>query len=212
MAGLESRPHVLVIGGGIGGFTTALACARRGMSVHVLERAPEIKEIGAGLQLGPNAGRLLGELGVLDSVLRTAVLPERFVILDAYTGREIYQARFGQALAERFGAPYTVMHRADLLDTLLQGSLATGLVTAFTGKEVVGVEQDARGATVTCADGSTHSADVVIGADGLRSAVRREVLDDSEPAVSRYAIYRGPGPRPEGWRTRSPCTRATGCT
>ncbi|MFF0106371.1 FAD-dependent oxidoreductase [Streptomyces hirsutus] len=198
MAGPESRPHVLVIGGGIGGFTTALACARRGMSVHVLERAPEIKEIGAGLQLGPNAGRLLGELGVLDSVLRTAVLPERFVILDAYTGREIYQARFGQALAERFGAPYTVMHRADLLDTLLQGSLATGLVTAFTGKEVVGVEQDARGATVTCADGSTHSADVVIGADGLRSAVRREVLDDSEPAVSRYAIYRGPGPRPEG--------------
>lgn len=190
--------HVVIVGGGIGGFTAALACARRGLSVQVLERAPEIKEIGAGLQLGPNAGRVLGELGVLDAVLRTAVLPERFVILDVTTGRELFSAELGRPLAGRYGAPYTVLHRGDLLTALVEASLDTGRVVATAGQEVVALEQDPGGVTVTCTDGASYRGDVVIGADGLRSAVRRIVLDDRPPLRSPYVIYRGPGPRPEG--------------
>lgn len=194
-----SRPaHIVVVGGGIGGVSAAIALAKRGMSVTVLERAPEIKEIGAGIQLGPNAGRVIQELGVMDTVMRTAVLPERIVIRDIYTGREIYQARAGKELAERYGAPYTVMHRADMLEALLHGALATGRVEVATGKEVVGLEQTGSSARVECADGSTYEGDAVIGADGLRSRIRALTLDDSEPIRSEYVIYRGPGPKPEG--------------
>ncbi|MFE9922875.1 FAD-dependent oxidoreductase [Streptomyces sp. NPDC005774] len=189
---------IVVVGGGIGGVSAAVALAKRGMEVTVLERAPEIKEIGAGLQLGPNAGRVLQDLGVMDAVLRTAVLPHRFVLRDIYTGNEIYQATMGKEFVQRYGAPYTVIHRADLLDALLEVALATGNVEVVTGKEVVAVEQTDTAAHVRCADGSTYRGDAVIGADGLRSAVRRLTLDDSEPIRSEYVIYRGPGPRPEG--------------
>lgn len=190
--------HVVVVGGGIGGVSTAIALAQRGMTVTVLERAAEIKEIGAGIQLGPNAGRVLQELGVWDAVMRTAVLPRRFVLRDIYTGKDIYQAKMGPELVARYGAPYTVMHRADLLDALLEGAIATGRVEVATGKEVVAVEQDARQARVVCADGSSYEGDVVVGADGLRSRVRACTLDDSEPIRSQYVIYRGPGPKPVG--------------
>lgn len=195
---MTAADKIVVVGGGIGGVSAAVALAKRGMEVTVLERAPEIKEIGAGLQLGPNAGRVLQDLGVMDAVLRTAVLPHRFVLRDIYTGNEIYQATMGKEFVQRYGAPYTVIHRADLLDALLEVALATGNVEVVTGKEVVAVEQTDTAAHVQCADGSTYRGDAVIGADGLRSAVRRLTLDDSEPIRSEYVIYRGPGPRPEG--------------
>ncbi len=187
-----------MVGGGIGGFTTALALALRGMEVQVLERAPEFTEIGAGLQFGPNANRALERLGVLDAVLKTAVLPTKFAIMDVYTGAELYHAKLGEVLASRYGAPYTVMHRHDLLTALMEGARATGRVEALPGKEVVDLAQDSTGVRVTCADGSTYQGDVLVGADGVRSIVRRLVLDDSEPLMSEYVIYRGPGPRPEG--------------
>lgn len=193
----SSPLRVIVVGGGIGGFTTALALARRGISVDVLERAPEFKEIGAGLQVGPNAGRLLRELGVFDAVLGRAVLPSRFVIIDVYSGNELHSADF-TGLTERYGAPYTVMHRHDLLTALMDAAAETGLVRATPGKEVIGVDQDGQRATVWCADGTTYEADVLLGADGLNSVVRRQVLDVAPPLTSDYVIYRGPGPRPEG--------------
>ncbi len=195
---VDASAQVVVVGGGIGGFSTALALARKGITVQVLERHPEIKEIGAGLQLGPNAGKVMERMGVLDPVLRTAVIPERFVISDVITGRELYAAELGDKLRDRFGAPYTVMHRGDLLADLIREALGTGLVEATPGKEVVSVSQDDRTATVSCADGSSYTADTVVGADGLRSVIRRLVLDPAAPLRSPYVIYRGPGPRPEG--------------
>ncbi|TWP50451.1 FAD-dependent oxidoreductase [Lentzea tibetensis] len=189
---------VLVVGGGIGGVATALSLARRGISATVLERAPVIEEVGAGLQVGPNAWRMLTRLGVIDRLDASAVRPSRAVMKDIYTGEEITSLDFGAGFVERYGAPYTVMHRADLLSALIDGCAATGLVRLEAGKEVVHVEQTGDDATVRCSDGSTYTADALVGADGLRSTVRRFVLDDEQPVVDTYVVYRGPGPRPDG--------------
>jgi len=188
--------RILVVGGGIGGIATALACARKGIAVRVLERAPVIAEVGAGLQVGPNAWRALTSLGVIGRLNHTAVLPRRAVMLDVITGEEITSLEFGAEFVLRYGAPYAVMHRGDLLTSLIEGCEATGLVTLEPGREVVELTQTTDEATVRCADGSTYAAAAVIGADGLRSTVRRFLLDRAAPLVSRYVVYRGTIPRP----------------
>lgn len=189
---------VVVVGGGIGGVAAALSLARKGIGVRVLERAPVIEEVGAGLQVGPNAWRALTELGVIDRLEATAVRPNRAVMKDITTGEEITSLDFGPGFVERYGAPYTVMHRADLLSALLAGCEDTELVTLHPGKEVTHVEQNGEYAAVRTSDGYEYRADVVIGADGLRSTVRSLVLDDAPPLVDSYVVYRGPGPAPEG--------------
>lgn len=194
----SDEPQVLIIGGGIGGVATALACARAGVPARLLERAPELREIGAGLQLGPNAGRVLRELGVFDLTARSAVLPRRAVLINADTGEEVASLWFDADFRARYGAPYTVMHRGDLLTALLDGCAATGLADIVTGKEVTGFEQDAAQVTVACADGTEFRAAAVIGADGINSTIRKTVIGPDAPLASSYAIYRGPGPRPAG--------------
>ncbi|WP_238007058.1 FAD-dependent monooxygenase [Dactylosporangium sp. AC04546] len=188
--------QILIVGGGIGGVATALACARKGIAVRVLERAPVIAEVGAGLQVGPNAWRALTSLGVIGRLERSAVLPRRAVMLDVTTGEEITSLGFGPEFVSRYGAPYAVMHRGDLLTALIEECKATGLVTLEPGKEVVDLTQTADEVTVRCADGSTYRAAAVIGADGLRSTVRRFLLGEEAPLVSRYVVYRGTIPRP----------------
>src|SRR5882762_4978277 len=110
----------LVVGGGIGGLATALAVARTGFDVRVLERAPEFAEIGAGLQLAPNATRVLRQLGVLDQLLDVGVRPERLVLRSAVDGTELTSLDLGEQFQDRFGGVYVVLHRADLLDGLLE--------------------------------------------------------------------------------------------
>lgn len=194
----SDRATVLIVGGGIGGVATALACARRGITARVLERASELAEIGAGLQLGPNGVRILRGLDVLDVVERTAVVPRRAVMLDVNTGAEIYSLAFDDTFVARFRERYTVMHRGDLFATLLAAARETGRVEVLPGKEVVAVEQDDDGATAHCADGTSYRGDLLVGADGLHSAVRRTVIGDAAPLASDYVVYRGPGPRPAG--------------
>ena len=188
--------QILIVGGGIGGVATALACARKGIAVRVLERAPVIAEVGAGLQVGPNAWRALTSLGVIGRLNRSAVLPSRAVMLDVISGEEITSLDFGPEFVLRYGAPYAVMHRGDLLTSLIEGCQATGLVTLEPGKAVVELSQTAGEATVRCADGSSYVAAAVVGADGLRSTVRRYLLDEAAPLASRYVVYRGTIPRP----------------
>ncbi len=191
-----SRTQITIVGGGIGGMTTALACALQGIEVRVLEQAQRITEVGAGLQLAPNATRILRHLGVFDDVMATAVMPNRFVIRDVHTGDQLYQAQLGPRVAAHFGSPYILVHRADLLDALLQAALTTGRVEVHTAKRVPSLHQDARAVTIGCDDGTEYRADAVIGADGLRSVLRREILDDSPPSPSTYVLYRGTGLRP----------------
>ena len=198
----ESVPF-LIAGGGIGGLAAALALGRRGQPVHVLERAPEFGEIGAGLQVAPNASRVLDSLGVLESVTKDAFFPERLVVMDAVTGEEITAADTGSRFVERYGYPYFVTHRADLLQALLDAARAEPNVTLEPSKDVISVEPlSGAGARVTCADGSVYQAEALVGADGLRSVTRRVIVDEGEPACSGYVAYRGTIPM-EDMRARA---------
>jgi 3-hydroxybenzoate 6-monooxygenase len=182
---------LLVVGGGIGGLGAALAAGRRGFDVTVLERAPEFVEIGAGLQLAPNATRVLRGLGVLDSVLDAGVLPDRLVLASAVSGDELTSLDL-RDFDELYGGPYVVIHRSDLLAILHQACLEEPNIELRPGHAVVEVDPlgAAGGVRVRCADGSEHSADALVGADGLHSTVRK-LVDQGEPVFSGYVAYRG---------------------
>jgi salicylate hydroxylase len=172
---------VIVVGGGIGGFANAYALAQAGHRVRVLEQAPEFTEVGAGLQMAPNATRILREWGLLDEVLEAGVSPRRLVFKDAVDGRELTHLAFDQEFLQRYGAPYVVIHRSDLLSILQRACERAGveLVANCTVKDV---ETALDEAVVTSSTGE-HRADVVVAADGLRSVLRRKFSDD-EPICS----------------------------
>lgn len=188
-----SRHRWLIVGGGIGGLSAALALARAGQPCHVLERAPEFAEIGAGLQIGANATRTMARLGILPQAESLAVRPGRGVLMDAAGGTMLTALDVGAKYRDRYGFPYLVIHRSDLLEILLDACRASGLVTFATSKNVTQVAADAGGGQVSCEDGSSYEADVIIGADGLRSVVR-QLIDTSEPMLNGYVAYRGTMP------------------
>lgn len=188
------RTGLLVIGGGIGGMATALSAARAGRQVRLLERAPAFAEIGAGLQVGPNAVRVLTNLGLYPRIEEVAVFPERVLFMDALTGTHLTSLDLGPAFRERYGAPYAVMHRSDLLDILLDACRDSDLIDLENSREVTEVRDlDGRTVRVECADGSVYEADAVIGADGLNSHVR-QLLSDDPLVCSGYVAYRGTMP------------------
>ncbi|GAA4656373.1 FAD-dependent monooxygenase [Streptomyces youssoufiensis] len=188
------RVPFLIIGGGIGGMTAGLCLARAGFDVHVVEQAPEFGELGAGIQLAPNALRVLTALDLGPDLAAVAVYPRNLVFLHADTGRRLTTVDLGDAFRARYGQPYTVLHRGDLLDILLAACRAHERVTLESGREVVEV-RDAEGesATVRFADGETYACEAVIGADGLWSRTRALVADDA-PLCSGYVAYRGTVP------------------
>ena len=186
----ESAREIVVVGGGIGGLTTALALARDGRTVRVLERAERFAEVGAGLQLAPNATGILRRLGVLDAVLDVGVAPARIVVADARTGEGLVSADLGDRFLRTFGSPYLVVHRGDLLDVLLQAARSAGVVLE-NGKAVVRTETVGGETRVVCSDGSEYAARAVIAADGLRSHLREAIHGASEPIASGYVAYRG---------------------
>jgi len=181
---------VLVVGGGIGGLATALAAARAGRDVWLVEQAAEFGEIGAGLQLGPNAVRAFDRLGLYDAVAKNAVFPSRSVVRDAMDGSVLTVLDFGSSFVERYGYPYIVAHRRDVLDALLAACHAQPKIHLENGRQVVGVHEDAEAAAVTFADGETYRARVLVGADGINSRVRR-LLDTSDPTFSGHVANRG---------------------
>lgn len=187
--------EILIVGCGIGGATTALALGRAGIKVRVLERAPVIAEVGAGLQVGPNAMRVLRDLGVRQHLLEKEVLPDRAVMRDISTDEEVVSVDFGADFRARYEEPYAVMHRGDLLTGLIKAAESTGLVTIVPGQAVVDIADHGDTVSVTTAEGIVHTGRALIGADGLRSRVRRHVLDDALPLASKYVIYRGTIPR-----------------
>ena len=180
---------ILVVGGGIGGLTAALALARDGYQVRVLEKAAQFAELGAGLQLAPNATRILSRLGVLDRVLDAGVRPRRLLLRSAVTADELTALDLGEPFAARYQAPYVVMHRSDLLAILYEACQAAG-VELCPDSDVRAVTDGADAATAECADGTRHDGAAVIAADGLHSGVRRLFTDD-QPVCSGFAAYRG---------------------
>ena len=185
-----ARLPTLIIGGGIGGLTAALALSRRGRPVHVLEKGADFGEIGAGLQLAPNALHVLDRLGVLGEIGRHAVYPSRLVWMDAILGNRITAVDLGDAFRRRYGQPYIVMHRGDLLTVLLEACRREALITLEAQREVVAVEDFGDAARVRCADGAAYDTELLIGADGLWSTVRGLIAED-EPICAEYVAYRG---------------------
>ncbi len=187
---------VIVAGGGIGGLAAALALSRCGLPVLVLEQAAEIGEIGAGIQLGPNGFAAFDALGIGDQARALAVYTDEMVMHDALDETLVGCIPTGEAFRRRFGNPYAVIHRADMHLSLYQGALASGLIETRTSTRIASVEQDAGRVTVIDTDGRRHSGRALIGADGVKSAVRRQFVGD-EARVSGHVVYRAVADRAE---------------
>jgi len=186
------RTDVLVVGGGIGGLAAARGLRASGMSVTLLEQAPEFGEVGAGLQLGPNATRLLRDWGLLERVIAVGVEPANLVFRDAVSGEELTRQDLQGDFARRYGAPYVVAHRSDLHTIMVDAAAEIG-VNLITSAKVSDITATPSGARVVTADGSAFEADLVLGADGLTSTLRPAVSGD-DPVSSGYVAYRGTFP------------------
>ena len=181
---------VLILGGGIGGLSTALALGRAGHRVRLTEQAHTFSEVGAGLQLGPNAIRSLDRLGVWSALQEVAVTPRAGLIMDAVTGKRLTRVDFGAPFVDRYGYPYVVAHRHDLLEILLAACQSLPNVLLETDRHVESVEESAEGAVVRYADGTVLTSTLVVGADGVRSRTRL-LHDDSPPNVTGHVAFRG---------------------
>jgi salicylate hydroxylase len=185
--------RALVAGAGIGGLAAALALARQGFRVDVFERAPALQELGAGLQLTPNATRALRELGLLDAVAALASAPRAVRVLRGSDGAELAHLPLEDA-ERRWGAPYLTIHRADLQRALAEAAVAANVALHF-GTDVVSLKTDAANATLGLRRGGEvfrASGDLLLGADGLRSLVREASgLGEAEaPSFSDKAAFR----------------------
>ncbi len=184
------RIPILIVGGGIGGMTAALALAHAGYPVHLVEQSPEFTEIGAGIQLAPNAIRVLDRLGLLAEINRVSVQPKQLVLLDIQTADRLATVDLADPFVNRYGYPYTVLHRGDLLEILLAACRADDRIYLESDKTVTDVSDENNWARVGFADGTSYGCDAVVGADGLWSKVRQLVSDD-QPVCSAYVAYRG---------------------
>lgn len=194
--------RILIAGAGIGGLAAALACAQRGCQVTVLEAAKEFGEVGAGIQLGPNAMKVLVALGLEKEVLQAASLPEAIVIADAISGKTISRMLLGNAVRQKYGQAYVSMHRADLHAILLTAAQAAG-AQLQTNQLLQNYEQSAQSICRRLAD-FDQKYDALIGADGLWSRVREQMLGDGAPRATGHAAFRALLPAqavPEALRT-----------
>ena len=201
-----NRPSVIIAGAGIGGIAAALSLARLGLPVTVLEQSPTLGEIGAGLQLAPNAFAALDALGVGAAVRARAVFTERLIMMDAVDAREVGTFEVGAAFRERFNNPYAVIHRADIHTAILEQVRDTPNIELITSCQIEAIDQDDTGVTVTSRDGRQFRADYLVGCDGIKSVARALVVGDTA-RVSGHVVYRAVVPTedmPEELRWNAP--------
>jgi len=193
--------EIVVIGGGIGGLTAAIAHAQGGHRVQVLERAARFARPGPAIRLAPNATVVLDRLGVLDQVVELGTRPGRAILRDLGSGMELAALDLGATLTARYGMPYVVIGRADLL-SLLADACADADAELRPGREVTAIDQSPLassvmgGALVTCSDGRIYDCEVVIAADGAGS-LARDLLGAAEPSGPGWAAYRSAVARSE---------------
>jgi 2-polyprenyl-6-methoxyphenol hydroxylase-like FAD-dependent oxidoreductase len=189
MTAAGSTVPVLMAGGGIGGLPAALSLTRRGFAVKVLEQSPRLGEIGAGIQLGPNAFAAFDALGIGEKARSRAVYTDEMVMHDALDETLVGRIPTGEAFRQRFGNPYAVIHRADVHMSLLEGAQASDRIQVLTSTTVQRIDQDESCVTVHDTKGGVHRGCALIGADGVKSAVRRQYVAD-EARVSGHVVYR----------------------
>jgi 2-polyprenyl-6-methoxyphenol hydroxylase-like FAD-dependent oxidoreductase len=180
----------LIAGGGIGGLAAAIGLAQKGVRSLVLEKASTLGEIGAGIQLGPNAFHAFDYLGVGEAARAMAVYIDQLRLMDAMSAEEITHIDLGEAFRARFGNPYAVVHRGDLHRVFLRSCEAHPLVELRVNSEVSGYDQDGTSVTAHLASGERMIGSALIGADGLWSNVRKQVVGDGPPRVSGHTTYR----------------------
>lgn len=194
---MAERP-ILIAGGGIGGFAAALALSRQGYAVHLLEQASEFGEVGAGIQIGPNAFKMFDVLKLTEAINDVAVFPDALIMRDALDGHEIVNVPVGsKAFRDRFKYPYGVIYRPDLHQALIRACGDEPLVTSSVNQQVKAFEDTGEVVRVTLKDGTVLEGGALIGADGLWSAVRAQLVGDGKPRVSGHIAYRAVLPTPE---------------
>jgi len=180
----------LIAGGGIGGLVTAYALARQGFPVRVLEQAAEFREIGAGIQLGPNIFRALDRIGLKDAVLADAWQPGAQEMRCALSGDLVTRMPLGEPFAARFGQPYAVTHRADIHAAYLAACQGSSLISLENNRKVADFADEGDAVRLRLETGEDVRGRALIGCDGMWSAIRAKIVDDGSPRVSGHIAYR----------------------
>ena len=204
MASWKDRP-VIIVGGGIGGLSAALALERKGIPSQLVEQAPEFKEIGAGIQLGPNVFRMFDVLGLTAAVSALAVFPNNLIMLDSVSGKEVTRIPLGDAFRNKFTHPYALIHRADLHKALLEACRKSDRIRLDDAQKIIAVDETGDGIVARAESGKEYRGAALIGADGLWSTIRQMVVGDGKPNVAGHITYRAVLPTsemPEQWRWR----------
>lgn len=182
---------VLIAGGGIGGVAAALALAQKGFRSIVLEKARALGEIGAGIQLGPNAFHAFDRMGVGEAARSMAVYVDALRLMDALSGEEICAIPTGEAFRARFGNPYGVVHRGELHRVFVDACRARDLIELRTASQVTGYRIEGDGRVTALLEGNESvTGRALVGADGLWSVIRAQMLGDGAPRVSGHTTYR----------------------
>ncbi len=188
---MADKPRVLIAGAGIGGLTAALALARRGFPVDVFEQAPELMEFGAGIQVSANGTRVLIDLG-LEAAMRRVVCEAALKEVRIWnTGQTWKLFDLGKDSIERFGAPYWFVHRGDIHRALLDAVRGYSNVGIHTGQRCTGFEQDGDKVTLSLAGGERVTGGALIGADGVHSTIRQQLMEASKPEFMGIICWRG---------------------
>jgi 2-polyprenyl-6-methoxyphenol hydroxylase-like FAD-dependent oxidoreductase len=197
---------IIIVGGGIGGMAAALALSKLGIRITLLEQSPEIGEIGAGIQLAPNAFAALDALGVGKNARNRAVFTDRLVMMDAVDGSEVGTFPVDERFRQRFGNPYAVIHRADIHTSIFEAVEQSPLITFFTSTRVAELIEEDGQVSVVDTQGHRFTGDAVIGCDGVKSVIRDKIVGD-QPRVSGHVVYRAVVPvekMPEDLRWNAP--------
>ena len=181
---------ILIVGGGLGGLTTALALASHGKPVRVLEGALAFGAIGYGIQFGPNVFHVFERLGLSEAVLEKADSPRAVLMIDALNGKEVTRVPTGVSLRERFKHPYIIIHRIDLHDVMLEACRRDPLITLESNCMVSRFTDHGESVTATTDDGRSFEGSALIGADGIRSRTRAQLLADGDPLPNGFMAFR----------------------